>query len=160
MRKILLTACTGIMLVATSQLVLSADGGPHDKAIQARQAMFKLYGYHMGILGGMAKGKIPYDAAIAAEASQNLDAAANLGQSTFWPAGSDNSNDENVKTRALKAIWDTYPEIVEKGEALTKATGVLAQNAGNGLDALKANMADVGAACKGCHDDYRAKKKK
>ncbi len=158
MRKQLLATCAGALLVAGSHAAMAADG-PHKKAIEARQAMFQLYSYHMGLLGGMAKGKIPYDAAIASEAAANLDAAANLGQSTLWPAGSDNSNAENGKTRALKEIWDTYPAIAEKSEQLKEATAVLAQNAGNGLDALKSSIGDAGAACKACHDDYRAKKK-
>lgn len=159
MRK--LRAC-GVTAVASLFLVTTltaADGGPHDKSIKARQAMFQLYSYNLGLLSGMAKGKIDYDAAIAVEAATNLDVAANFGQSTFWPAGSDNSNPENAKTRALKAIWDTYPAIGEKSEALKEATAVMAQNAGNGLDAVKGAIGDVGAACKACHDDYRAKKK-
>lgn len=146
------------LCVLISGFAFAADG-PHDKAIKARQAMFQLYGYHVGILSGMAKGKIDYDAALALEAAQNLDAAANLGQSTLWPQGSDNGNAENMKTRALPAIWETYPAIVEKGDALKAATANLVANAGNGLDALKGSMGDVGGACKDCHTDYRAKKK-
>lgn len=136
-----------------------ADDGPHDKAIKARQAMFQLYSFSMGTLSGMAKGKIEYDAALAAEMSTNLNAAANLGQSAFWPAGSDNSNAENARTRALPKIWETFPAITESADELKTATAALAANAGDGLDALKAGMGDVGKACKGCHDDYRAKKK-
>jgi len=157
MKKSILMLVAGMFVIASSGLI--AEDGPHDKQIKARQAMFQLYGYHMGILGGMAKGKIEYNAELATEAAQNLDAAANLGQSTFWPAGSDNGNSANARTRALPAIWETFPAITEKSDALTKATAGLVANAGNGLDALKASVGDVGAACKGCHDDYRAKKK-
>ncbi len=148
-----MVGCVGIVGVAV------AEDGPHDKAIKARQSMFQLYSYSMGILGGMAKGKIEYNADIAAEMASNLDAAANLGQSTFWPAGSDNSNAENATTRALPALWETYPAVVEKGDDLKTATAALAANAGNGLDALKSSMGDVGKSCKGCHDKFRAKKK-
>lgn len=136
-----------------------ASDGPHDKAIKARQAMFQLYSFSVGTLSGMAKGKIEYDAVLAAELANNLNAAANLGQSAFWPAGSDNSNAENARTRALPKIWETFPAITENTDELKSAAAVLAENAGNGLDALKAGMGDVGKACKGCHDKYRAKKK-
>jgi len=139
--------------------VANAEGGPHDKAIKARQAMFQLYSFSMSTLGAMAKGKIDYDAELAAELAANLDAAANLGQSAFWPPGSDNGNSENARTRALPAIWETYPAIVEKSDALKAATAVMAENAGNGLEALQSSIGDVGKSCKGCHDDYRAKKK-
>ena len=121
--------------------------------------MFQLYAYHSGLLGAMAKGEIEYDAEIALEAAKNLEAVSKLGQSTFWPQGSDNSNSENAKNRALPEIWETFPDILEKVEGLQKATTALAAVAGGGLDALKANMGDVGQACKACHQDFRAKKK-
>lgn len=156
MKKALIITCSCIALLAASSTFAA---GPHDKAIKARQAMFQLYSYHIGILSGMAKGKIDYDAAIAAEVAKNLDAAANLGQSTFWPAGSDSENAENAKNRALPKIWETFPAITEKSDKLIAATGALAATAGDGLDALKAGIGDVGASCKGCHDDFRAEKK-
>lgn len=147
----------GIIAVVFSATV--AAEGPHDKAIKARQAMFQLYSYSVGVLSDMAKGKTDYDAAIAAEMAANLNAAANLGQSTFWPPGSDNSNSDNARTRALPAIWETFPAITEKSDALKQAAAVLAENAGNGLEALQGAMGDVGQSCKGCHDDYRAKRR-
>lgn len=157
MKKRWLAGISGLCVLICSAVV--AADGPHDKAIKARQAMFQLYGYHVGILSGMAKGKIDYDVDLAIEAAKNLDVAANLGQSTLWPRGSDNSNTENMKTRAKPAIWETFPAIVEKSDALKEATANLVANAGNGLDALKSSMGDVGGACKDCHSDFRAKKK-
>ncbi len=133
--------------------------GPHDKAIKARQAMFQLYSFSAGVLGDMAKGKIDYDAELAKELAGNLNAAANLGQSAFWPAGSDNSNPDNLKNRALPKIWETFPAIGENAQELKDAAAVLAAEAGNGLDALRSSMGAVGKSCKGCHDEYRAKKR-
>lgn len=154
------TKYAALFVLATALVApVFAEDGPHDKAIKARQSMFQLYSFSMGILGGMAKEKIEYNADLAAEMAANLNAAANLGQSAFWPAGSDNGNPENAKTRALPAIWDTYPAITEKGDALKAAAAVLAENAGNGLEALQGAIGDVGQACKGCHDDFRAEKK-
>ena len=159
-------AAKGVKASAVALLVTGLLGsslaiaeGPHDKAIKARQAMFQLYSYNIGLLSGMAKGKIDYNADIASEAAENLRAAAHLGQSTLWPAGSDNGNSDNARTRALPAIWETFPAITEKADALKTASTALAATAGNGLNALKAGIGDVGASCKGCHDDYRAKKK-
>jgi len=136
-----------LSVLIASLLILSTTAlaeGPHDKAIKARQSMFQLYSFSTGVLGDMAKGKIEYNAELAQEMADNLNAAANLGQSAFWPAGSDNSNSENARTRALPKIWETFP---------------VAAEAGNGLDALRSNMGAVGKSCKGCHDTYRAKRK-
>ena len=145
--------------VFTAGHLAFAAGGPHDKAIKARQAAMQLYNFNTGILGAMAKEKMPYDAAIAAEAANNLNALAMMGQSQLWPAGSDNATDGNAKNRALPAIWETYPKIVDADKAFASAAAALAPVAGNGLAALQGGMGDVGASCKGCHDDFRAKKR-
>lgn len=146
-----------VILLVSSSLAMAADG-PYDKAIKARQALMQLYSYHIGTLGDMAKGKMDYDADLATEAADNLLAVNRLGQSTLWPQGSDNSDPENAETRALPAIWETYPKIADKGKALNEALVAMAAEAGNGLDALKGSIGDVGESCKGCHDDFRAEK--
>lgn len=155
--KKLLSLAMPVVLLTCSSLASAADG-PHDDAIKARQAVMQLYGYNLGILSAMAKGKMDYDAELASESANNLLAVNSLGQSTLWPQGSDNANPENAENRALPAIWETYPEIAEKGKALNEAVVALAAEAGNGLDALKSAVGDVGGGCKGCHDDFRAEK--
>lgn len=139
--------------------MLFAEDGPHDKAIKARQAMFQLYGFNIAILSDMAKGKRDYDATIASEAAATLDVAANIGQSQFWPAGSDNATDGNARTRALPEIWENFADVSEKAEDLKNASAALASVAGNGLEALQGAIGDAGASCKGCHDNYRAERK-
>ena len=143
---------------ATAVTTFAADG-EHDKAIKARQAMFQLYNFNSGILTAMAKGNIPYDADTATEAATNLSNVANLGQSQFWPAGSDNQTDGNARTRALPAIWETFPAITEKADALKKAAADLVPAAGAGLESLQGAMGAVGQSCKGCHTEFRARKR-
>jgi len=158
LKKILTVTC--ITLLSGSAVIANAqDKGPHDDAIKARKALMQLYGYSTGVLGAMAKGKMDYDAEIAQEMADNLNAAVNMGQSTMWPAGSDNETAGNAKNRALPAIWETYPAIVEKSEAMAKAAENLQANAGGGLDALRGAIGDAGKACKACHDDYRASRR-
>ena len=154
----LAAACTCCVLIASSTFS-HAEDGPYDDAIKARQAMFQLYSFNSGILGAMAKEKMPYDADVATEAAANLSAAANLGQSQFWPAGSDEEAEGNIPTRAKLDIWESYPAITEKGDALKEAVAALVPVAGNGLGELQDAMGDVGASCKGCHDDFRGDKK-
>lgn len=151
---------TGVAcILATAVYAHAADKGPHDAAIKGRQAMFQTYSFNMGILGAMAKEKVEYNAELASEAAANLQAAANFGQSAMWPPGSDSETEGNAKNRALSVIWETFPAIVEKSDALKSSTAVLAEQAGQGLAALQGAIGDVGASCKGCHDDYRAEKK-
>lgn len=150
------------LLTATSLFVVPAtaqDKGPHDSAIKARQGLMQLYGFSMGILGAMAKEKVPYDAAAASSAASNLLAASSMDQSAMWPAGSHNEDAANATNRALPAIWDTYPKVAEAGKSFGEAVVALNAAAGGGLDSLKGAMGDVGKGCKGCHDDFRAKRK-
>ena len=132
--------------------------GPYDGAIGARQGMFQLFSFNSGILGDMAKEDMEYDADIAMEAAANLEAASHLGQSQFWPEGSDSESEGNATNRALPAIWEDMPDFMEKMEALKTASAEMSMVAGDGLESLQGAMSDVGGTCKSCHDNYRAER--
>jgi len=136
--------------------VALSDDEASEKAIKARQGLMQVYSFNLGMLSAMAKGEQDYDAELAVIAAENLSAAASMNTGPMWPQGSSN---EDHETRALPEIWSTYPKVAEKGKALTEASAALASVAGDGLDALKGGIGDVGKSCKGCHDDFRAKKK-
>ena len=71
-------------------------------------------------------------------------------------SGNDNPK---LKTEALPAIWAEGSDIGSKVKAFGMAAEELAAVADQGLDQMKPKFAAVGKACKGCHEDYRAKKK-
>ena len=84
MRKALATA--GIVLA----LGLAAQGGfaadePFAKEIKARKAVMQIQAFNLGILGAMAKGEMPYDAKLAQDAADNLNAAVNMKNGAMWP---------------------------------------------------------------------------
>ncbi len=150
---------TAIALGATSLITLAADDFPFKKQIEARQAFMKVYAFNLGLLGAMAKGEAEYDAKLAAAAANNLLAAAKMDNSAMWPAGSDvDAEGLKGKTRAKPENWTTWPEASEKHQALTEALTAMAAEAGNGLEAVQANMGAVGKGCKGCHESFRAPK--
>ncbi len=122
-------------------------------AIKARQAHMSLNNFNLAVLGNMAQDKTPYDAEAAMAAANNLAALTELSQAGYWPQGSDAASVEG--TRALPAIWETYPAIIEKATALSDAAAALAAVAGNDLDSLKAAFGPVGAACGDCHKTFR-----
>ena len=127
---------------------------PNLKLIKARQSEMQLKSFNAGPLFGMAKGKIEYNAELAATLANNLLLQTQLKMGRAWAEGTDNVAYEG-KTRALPEIWSTYPEVAEKGKAYVKAVTELAPVAGNGLAALKSKMGALGKGCKGCHDDFR-----
>jgi len=137
-------------------LPAQADKGAEDR-IQARQGYYKLVLHNVGPLFAMAKGEMEYNADVAAKAANNLKILSTMDNGSLWLPGS-SKEEMPGKTRALKKIWDTYPAIGEKVAAFKKAADAMAANAGNGLDALRANAGPLGGSCKGCHDNFRAEK--
>ena len=153
MKAILTTATAAVVAVAT----LAGTASANENAIKARQSLMQLYAFNLGQLGAMAKGEVEYNADAAQAAANNLLAAASMNQMAMWPQGTD-SESMPGKTEALPVIWTTFPAIAEKGQALVDAATVMAAEAGNGLDAVRANIGAVGGSCGGCHKTYRVPK--
>ena len=125
------------------------------REIGARKSVMQLRGFYLGQLGAMAKGEAEYDAERAMAMAASLDALAKLDASAMWPQGSDNAAMPDA-TRALPAIWETFPAIAENGKAFSDATAALAASAGDGVEALGAGVGEVGKACGSCHEKFRA----
>ncbi len=153
-----LTALAAAALVAGSFATV-AQAADFSKQITARQALMQVYAFNLGQLAAMVKGQAPYDATAASNAAGNLMAAAKMKNGAMWPKGSDAGQaDLAGKTRAKPDIWAAGSKIGEASMALAMAAEKLAGEAGNGLDALKANFGAVGGACGGCHKPFRAPK--
>ncbi len=144
-----LALAAGLATTATSQ-----DDQALLAAVKARQAQMDLYAFNLGLLGGMAKGDIAYDADAASKAAGNLAALTRLDGSRVWPKGSDNGA-LGDKTRALPAIWAEGSDIGAKAMALQEAAATMETAAGGGLDSLKGAMGALGGACGACHKAYR-----
>lgn len=148
--RTLTTAALCAGLVAPAGAVFAQDA---EAAIKARQGQFRILALNLGVLGGMAKGEIEYNAESAQAAADNLVTVASLNQSFNWPEGSDNMSVDN--TRALPAIWDNIPDVLSKWDDLGTAAGEMQTAAAEGPEAIGAALQKVGGACKACHDDYR-----
>lgn len=140
--------------VAIASTAVIAQNGDFSGAIKARKAQMYLYQHNLAILGGMAQGKIEYDADAASSAASNLASLVNLNQSTYWPAGSDSASVEG--TRALPAIWEDFPGVMEESNKLIEAAAAMETAAGGGLESLQGAIGPVGGACGSCHEAYRA----
>lgn len=149
MFKKIALATAGLAIAATAVFAAS----PFDGAVKARQSHMQLYGHNLGILGGMAQGKIDYDADSASAAADNLVALALLSQSSYWPQGSDADAIEN--TRALPVIWTDFPGVMSNIGDLQAATVAMQEAAGGGVESLQAAMGPLGGACGACHKAYR-----
>lgn len=122
-------------------------------AVKARQSHMQLYAFNLGILGGMARGNMDYDADTAQAAADNMLALASMAQGSYWPQGSDSDSVEG--SRALPALWADFPGVMQKGGEAKAAIEALAMVAGDGLEAVQGALGPVGAACGACHQAYR-----
>ena len=123
-------------------------------AIKARQSHMQLFAFNLGTLGGMAQGKIDYNAEAAQIAANNLAALASVDFHPYFVVGS--SNADFSETRALPAMWDDPEGVLAALAKLQGATAEMADSAGGGLEGLQAAMSALGGACGACHQAYRA----
>ena len=147
----LISTITGAVTVAA--LAGAAFAAAHaDKAtlaaVKARQSHMQLYAFNIGLLGGMAKGDVEYDAEAATSAATNLATLATLNQMRYNEALGD-------ETAALPAIWAEGSDVGAKAQALATATAAMQEAAGGGLDALRGAIGPVGEACGACHKANR-----
>ncbi|MCR9108051.1 cytochrome c [Marivita sp. XM-24bin2] len=122
--------------------------------LKARQGQFRIMAINLGILGGMAQGKMDYDAEAAQAAADTLVAVSNIQQGPMWPEGSDNMSIDG--TRAQPTIWDQNEDFLSKWSDFGTAAQAMQAAASGGVDALGPVMGQIGGTCKACHDTHRA----
>lgn len=148
------TRTLALGLVATTLAAGAAYAQQNfEQVIKARKGQFEVMAHSMGILGGMARGNVPYDAAAAKAAADNVVMITKLNQSALWPAGSHNG--ATKATRAQPNIFENVADFTAKWQELGKRATALQGVAGNGLDALRPAIGAVGGACQDCHEKYR-----
>ena len=153
-KNFLIAGIVGATMIASSS-ALRADEAA-EKAAEARQSVMQLYAFNLGLLGGMAKGAVEYDAESAQAAATNLHTLASMNQMAMWIPGSglDVLGDE---TDALPAIWEADSKVMDHAQELVDATAAIETAAGAGIEELRGAMQPVGKACGGCHELYRQK---
>ncbi len=148
MRPLLLSS-----LLALLPLTAVADPG---ETVEARRGYFALVGTEFGPLAAMAKGEMPYDAALAKAHAADLVALASYTQGDLLLPGTSRAEMPG-KTRATAKIFEDPADYAAKGTAFYEAVMALNTVAGEGQAALAPAVGKLGGTCKGCHEDYRAK---
>ncbi|KXJ56924.1 cytochrome c [Neptuniibacter pectenicola] len=157
MEKFIKAALCATVLATTVSPVMAEDF-PFEDQIEGRQGYFQMVKFNMGVLGAMAKGERDYDAKLAQAIADNLKNAALMDNALMWPKGSDmDAEGLSGKTKAKAAIWQEGSDIGEKHENWVAAVNTMAENAGQGVDALRGAIGPLGKSCKACHKEYKAK---
>ena len=117
--------------------------------VESRKALMRANGAATQVSGGILRGNIPFDPAVANLALRAFDATAtNYGD--YFPEGS-NTGD----TGALDTIWtDRAGFDAALAKFKTDVSNAIASKPGD-IDAFKAAMGPVFGNCKGCHEKYK-----
>ncbi|MEY4978967.1 MAG: hypothetical protein RLZZ352_1237 [Pseudomonadota bacterium] len=145
-----LTSLALAAVAATLSVPAMAQFQKPEDAIKYRKAAFTVMGAHFSRVGAMANGRVPFDAAVAADNAALAETLSKLPWAAFG-AGTDKG-----ETRAKPEIWAEqakFSAAADKMQAeLTKLSA--AAKTGN-LDAVKTAFGAAGQTCKACHDAYR-----
>lgn len=144
-----------LLAAASLTLALAAPAAlANEAAVKARQGQFQMFALNLGVLGGMAQGRVPYDAAQATEAAENLYHLTRNTQLGMWPEGTDNGAMQG--TRALPGIWANNADFLAAYAALQTGAEAMRAAAGTDLAALQGALGGLAGACQACHQQFRA----
>ena len=143
-------AIAATVLAATAFTVQAQQVKPENQ-IKYRRAAYTLMNLNFGSLAAMAEDKKPFSKE---EAARNADFVAMLSTvpKGFFGEGTDKD------TKAKPEIWTNRADFDAKMDKMAGDAAKLPAVVRSGdMAAFKKQVGDVGAACKACHDDFRAK---
>jgi len=148
----LVSASLAVVVGAGFTLMAHAQGSP-EALVKQRQAKMILQVKYLGPLVGMAQGKVPFNAEVAARNARYLDVLEEMAWDGF------DASTKGVQSRALPAIWEEPDKFKAAQQNLQSAVNALVAATKAGDEAkIKAAVGGVGKACGACHDNFREKR--
>jgi len=144
-KPVAIAAVAALLLPLTSH----AQFAKPEDAIKYRQSVMSLMNTHMGRLGAMVNGRVPYDAKVAADNAAIVAMLSKLPGGAFV-AGSDTG----LNTRAKADIWKDTAKFTAAYDKMVAEAAKLPAAAGDPAT-LKTAFGGVAGACKACHDEFR-----
>ena len=127
--------------------------GSAEDMISARQAEMKTNMAAMKVLVSILKGETAYDAAVVKAAAKSMTDAQSEGEAKgVWDATTQTG--ATIKSGAKPEIWSDAAGFSEAWKNLDVAVAALAATQDEA--SFKAAFPAIGAACKGCHEKFRA----
>lgn len=137
--------------VAVAPAALSQSPEEAEAAIGYRQSYMSSVGGHFGAVRRLVGGDVTHEGDLAMHA----DALAALTRDIvkLFPEGSGAG-----ETDALPAIWENWEAFAERAAEAEKAGTAFAEAVADGdADLVRGALRDLGRACRGCHEDYKAR---
>jgi len=144
------SAIAALVLAAAAIPVLAQQMKPENQ-IKYRRAAYQLMNLNFASLDAMVENKKPFNKD---EAARNAEFVALLSSvpKDFFGEGTDKD------TKAKPEIWTHRADFDSKMDKMRSEAAKLPAVVKTGdMAALKKQVEDTGAACKACHDEYRAK---
>jgi cytochrome c556 len=149
-----LLVATAATLATLASLPAAAQFQKPEDAIKYRQSALTVMSNHLGRIGAMAQGRVPFDAGAAAANAQIVTTMSKLP----WVAFGEGT-DKGMPNRAKPEIWKEQAKFKDlQGKMQGEAEKLEAAAKSGNLDSVKAAVGELGKACKACHDDFRAEK--
>lgn len=139
-----------LLLAATAASVQAQQLKPENQ-IKQRKSAYAVINYNFSSLAAMAEEKKPYDKEEAVRNAELVSVLADYPKNFFGP-GTDKG-----ETKAKPELWKNRADFDDKMEKMIGEARKLPQAARGDVASLKKAVSDTGAACKACHDEYRAK---
>jgi len=147
--KNIATFTLAALTIAFSTPSLAQFAKTEDAVKYRKNALFVMQ-QNFGRIAGMASGKIPFDAKVAADSAEVAEFVGRLP----WVAFGDGT--DKGDTRAKPEIWKEKGKFTEYADKMNLEMSKLAVVAKTGnLDSIKTAVAATGGTCKACHDAYR-----
>lgn len=153
MQKAILIVCAFAGLVVYATAATSAEDLA--AAVKERRAMMKDTVAPAAKLGGqMVKGVVPFDAAKAAKAMNDISGVPEK-YVTLFPKGTEHGAIPD--SEALPAIWENFDDFKALAMKLKDTSAKAAGAAEQGKGTFAAAFGDMTKVCKQCHESYREK---
>ena len=152
MKSKLLLALLALALTGTATAQLKPE-----EAIKFRQSGYAFMAWNMGrIKANVEGGQFNKEEVI--KAANAIQAIANSGMGALYLPGTDKGTGWE-KTRVKPAFFTDKEGVTKVAMAFNKEANEMAKVAATGdVAAIKEQFGKLGETCKGCHDDFKAKK--
>jgi len=143
-----------ILVAGTVAVATCAFAATPAEKVAARQANYKQVGKAMKGIGDELKKTDPSISVIQTNAKTIVGLAPHVLK--WFPKGS--GPEAGVKTGALPAIWEKWPDFkIAAVKMLTASKALDAAAATGDLSQVKPAVGALGGTCRGCHESFRAK---
>jgi cytochrome c556 len=152
--KVWRTTGATLVLVCTAGISLAQSPTPAERAIEYRQAVYKVVAGNFGPLAQNAQGKLELAPGAARKHADRLAAIAEFTRDAFPDISKEG------KTKAKPEIWTDraeFDKLLNDFNNAARALATVTARADARPEDFKTAVGAVGNTCKGCHDKFREK---